>query len=159
MRKLIISLLIAAAPVMAHAEDAAGRFTAADRATFAQAFRDLDAGRTAAVEAAIAARPEGLLTSVLEAHLTLKRKPTAALADWVRAHPDLPQSQRIAELARTAGATDLPPIPASRTMRVISYTAPMAPRSAKADAAGVALAQAVKPLIEAVQALNQEERK
>ena len=167
MRKLIISLLIAAAPVMAHAEDAAGRFTAAeravpaqldaaDRATFAQAFRDLDAGRTAAVEAAIAARPEGLLTSVLEAHLTLKRKPTAALADWVRAHPDLPQSQRIAELARTAGATDLPPIPASRTMRVVSYTAPMAPRSAKADAAGVALAQAMKPLIEAKQLAEAE---
>jgi soluble lytic murein transglycosylase-like protein len=162
MRKLIISLLLAAAPVAAHADDAAGRFTAAERAVpaqldaaaraaYAQAFRDLDAGRLPAVEAAIAARPDGLLTPVLEAHLLLKRKPTAALADWVRAHPDLPQSPRLAEAAAAAGASELPPIPAARRMRVVSYTAPMAPRSAKADAAGVALAQAVKPLIDAKQ--------
>lgn len=163
MRKLIISLLIAAAPVAVQAEDAAGPFTAAERAVpaqldgaaraaYAQAFRDLDAGRLGAVEGVIAARPEGLLTPVLEAQLMLKRKPGAgAAAEWVRAHPDLPQSARLAELARAGGIAELPIIPAARPMRVVSFTAPMAPRSAKADAAGIALAQAIKPLIDADQ--------
>ncbi|MFC3713579.1 lytic transglycosylase domain-containing protein [Sphingoaurantiacus capsulatus] len=161
MRKLVTALLLAAAPVAAQAEAISARFTAAQqavpaqldaasRAAYTQAFRDLDAGRTAAAEAAIAAHPTGVLTPLLQAGLLLKRKNSAAtLGDFARAHTDLPQSQRVADAARAAGATDLPMIPASRSMRVVSYTAPMSPRSARADAAGQALAQVIKPLLAA----------
>jgi soluble lytic murein transglycosylase-like protein len=163
MRKLAVALLLATAPAVAHAEDSVLRLSAAeravpaqleaaDRAAYAQAFRDLDADRLSAVEAAIAARPDGLLTPVLQAQLMLKRKPAGAtLAEWLGRNADLPQAPRLADLARAAGASELPLLPAARPMRVVSYTAPMSPRSAKADAAGVALAQAVKPLLDAKQ--------
>lgn len=162
MRRLVAALLLAVAPVgAAHAGDGTVQLTAAQRAVpaqldaearaaYAQAFRDLDAGRLTAVRNVIAARPGGLLTPVLEAQLMLKRRPGAAtLGDWVQRNGDLPQSARIAEMARAAGVDELPDMPAARAMRVVSFTAPMSPRSARADAAGAALAQAVRPLLDA----------
>lgn len=162
MRKLLTALLLTSAPIAAaQANDVAVQLTAAQRAVpaqldaearaaYAQAFRDLDAGRLSAAQAVVDARPDGTLTPVLQAQLLLKRKPaTATLADWVRANADLPQTARLADLARAGGADDLPELPAARPMRVMSFTAPMTPRSAKADEAGLALAQAVRPLIEA----------
>src|SRR5687768_3463592 len=112
MRRLLAALLLAAAPVAAaRADDGALQLTAAQRAVpaqldaearaaYAQAFRDLDAGRLSAVRAVIGARPDGLLTPVLEAQLMLKRRPGAAtLGDWVQRNGDLPQSARLAEMA------------------------------------------------------------
>lgn len=163
MRRLVAFLLLAAAPAAAVQAEvgAVGGLTAAQRAVpaqldpaaraaYAQAFRDLDAGRLSAVEAVVAARPEGLLTPVLQAQLMLKRRPPAArLGDWVRLNGDLPQSERLAGMARAGGIDDLPELPVARPMRVVSFTAPMSPRSAKADAAAAALAQTLRPLIEA----------
>lgn len=161
MRRLLAALLLAAAPVAAaQANDGTLQLTPAQRAVpaqldaearaaYAKAFRDLDAGRLSAVAAVIAARPDGVVTPVLEAELMLRRsRSAAALADWVRRHPDLPQSERLAQRARASGFDELPELPSARPMRVVSFTAPMKPRSAKADAAAAALAQSVRPLLE-----------
>lgn len=169
MRKLVACLLLGAVPVIAKAEVSAPRLTAAQRAVpaqldaaqraaYAQAFRDLDAGRVSAARAVAASLPNGLLTPVLEAEIMLAEKASpSSLAEWLERHPDLPQSVRLAERARALGATALPALPTARPMRVMSFSAPMEPRRTRREAAGEALAQSLRPLLDAARFAEAEE--
>ncbi len=169
MRRLVACLLLGAMPAVAHAQDAAPRLTAAQRAvpaqldpaqraTFARAFTDLEAGRITQAKAALAAYPSGVLAPVLEAEIMIGQRASAAmLADWLQRHPDLPQSPRLAERARSLGVTDLPALPIERAMTVVSFNPRVEPRRTRGEAAGEALARAMQPLVETNRLADAEE--
>ena len=122
-----------------------------DRAIYGSIFRDIDAGRYAVAEAAIAAHGPGVLTETARAQLILARgigKLTRAeLADWLTANRDTPQAPRISQLAARLpmlDGTPLPTLPLARPFR----TAAFAPRP-EYDPADLALAAALKPLLAA----------
>ncbi|GGE04983.1 lytic transglycosylase [Polymorphobacter glacialis] len=102
-----------------------------DRATYARIFRDIDAGRYGPVEAALAAMNGGLLTETARAQLMVARglgkQDRAELASWLTANRDLPQAQRIAQLAEKLPGADTAPLPLMpyvRPFRRAAYTAP-----------------------------------
>jgi len=164
-RKLIACLLLGAVPVVAHAEAPTPGLTAAQRAVpaqldpaqraaYAEAFRDLDAGRMSAARRVVSAYPGGLLTPVVEAQILLSEKAgsSARLAEWLQRNPDLPQARRLAERARALGAAELPELPAERAMRVVSFDTPMQPRRNRDEA----MAAAMGPLLEATRLSDAE---
>ena len=127
------------------------QLSAGERAVYGAIFRDIDAGRHARAEAAIAAHGPGLLTETARAQLILARgigKLTRAeLADWLTVNRDSPQAPRISQLAAKLPALDgspLPTLPLARPFRTASFTP--RPEYGPAD---IALASALKPLLAA----------
>ena len=170
MRSLAILALLAAAPVLA--EDipsvdivvtGQARLTVAERkvpqqlngterVAYAQLFRDIEAGRHAAAEGALAALPDGVLTGTARAQIMLAKGLGAASVDeinpWLAANADLPQTPRLTALAARLGA-EAPVLPVGRTMRNVSFKAPMTPRAAVGFGmpGDVALSARIKPLL------------
>ena len=126
----------------------------AQRTAYRQIFLDIDAGRTGAAEAALAALPAGLLTGTARAQLILARGTgRSSLADldaWLAANADLPQAPKVLQLAQRLG-TPLAStaLPAQRGFRTVSLGTAMAPRSAVGDGlpGDTALAARLKPLL------------
>ena len=101
------------------------QLSASDRAAYARIFRDIEAGRHAQAEASIAAIGPGLLTETARAQLIIARGTgklgRAELADWLQQYRELPQAERIAQLASKLPGSDtvaLPLLPTLRPFRV-----------------------------------------
>ncbi|PZN93422.1 MAG: lytic transglycosylase [Alphaproteobacteria bacterium] len=101
----------------------------ADRAAYRQIFLDIEAGRTSAAEAGLSNIGNGLLTETARAQLMIVRGSTgklsrSELATWLQAYRDLPQAQRIAQMAARLPGADtapLPLLPTVRPFRTVSY--------------------------------------
>ena len=101
-----------------------------DRQSYAQVFRDIDAGRYAKAEAGLAAIGPGLLTETANAQLMITRGTAKMsrtdLADWLTANRDMPQAPRIIQIAAKMPAPDsspLPVLPYLRPFRTVTYAA------------------------------------
>lgn len=106
------------------------QLSASDRIAYRQVFLDIDAGRYSAAENGLSAIGNGLLTESAHAQIMIARGSTGKLsrpelATWLEAYRDLPQAQRIAQMAaRMPGGdtTPLPLMPNVRPFRTASYT-------------------------------------
>lgn len=124
----------------------------ADRVKFARIFGDIDAGRYRLAEAGLAAVGNDMLSESARAELIIARgagKQTRAdLAAWLGKNADLPQAQRVAQIAaRMPGADSapLPLLPSVRPFRTVSYTRQhLEARPIDTDAANI-----IKPLLAA----------
>jgi soluble lytic murein transglycosylase-like protein len=160
MRLLAAGLLLALAtpalaqqPITRAQRAVPAQLDEASRAAFAQAFRDVAAGRLASAKAVADANPNAVLTPALRAELLLAaKKPRAdAIAELLSASPDLPQAARLA--ARAGRAADLPDLAQPRALRIVSSTAPIGPRSVRPDTPqSAAFVAAVRPLVGSGQA-------
>ena len=107
----------------------------AERVAYAQIFRDIEAGRYAAAESALAALPDGLLTGTARAQLLLARGPGKATLDelnlWLQANADLPQTPKVLQVVARLGTPTAPVLPIGRTMRNVSFASAMTPRAAQ----------------------------
>lgn len=87
----------------------------ADRAAYGQIFRDIEAGRYKSAESGLDAIGNGLLTETARAQLMVTRGPGKAsradLAAWLEKNRDLPQAQRIAQIALKMPGADSAPLP------------------------------------------------
>lgn len=170
MRSLLALALFVATPALA--DDVPGadivvtgqaRLTAAERkvpqqlngterVAYAQVFRDIETGRHAAAEGALAALPDGILTSTARAQIMLAKglggTSVEELNPWLAANADLPQAPKLIALAARVGAAT-PVLPTSRTMRYVSFQAPMTPRAAVGFGmpGDAGLAARIKPLL------------
>ncbi len=133
----------------------------ADRAAYRQIFLDIDAGRFAKAERGLAEVGNGLLTETARAQLIIARGPGKLsrpdLATWLTACADLPQAQRIAQIAARlpgADAAPLPLLPVPRPFRTASYQV-QRPELTAGDAS---LASALKPLLAADRNAEAESR-
>lgn len=167
--KRVIALLTALLPLTAVAADEAGtitvtgyvgitaaqrrvptQLTPAQRAAYRTIFLNIDAGRYAAAEGTLAALPDGPLHATAQAQLLLARGPgrSGMAAGWLTANTDLPQAPRLVAMA--ARGTDTPTLPLQRTLRAVSFTPAMGPRSARGDGArDVEIVARLKPLLAA----------
>ncbi len=134
---------------------------AGERVAYRQIFLDIDAGRYRAAENRLAAVGPGLLTETARAQLMLARGTgrlsRADLAAWLTSAADLPQAQRLAQLAARmpgADAAPLPLLPSPRPFRTASYTTASA-ETAPGDAASGA---AIKALLAADRNADAEAR-
>ena len=127
----------------------------AERDAFARIYRDIDAGRYSAAEAALANWPNGLLAGSARAQLMLAKASAKAspdaLINWLIANRELPQAPRIYQLAQLRGVTELPPLPVARELRSVSFNPRMAPPSAPFGGGlhDAAMSAALKPLLAA----------
>ncbi|MEI6485128.1 MAG: transglycosylase SLT domain-containing protein [Sphingomonadales bacterium] len=107
------------------------QLTEAERAAWRQVFLDLDAGRFAAVERALAALPASLLSETARAGLIVARnggrQSRADLVAWLSANPDQPLGGRIARIADGLPGADSAPLPLLPEVRPFR-TAVAAPR-------------------------------
>jgi soluble lytic murein transglycosylase-like protein len=123
-----------------------------ERAFYRQVFLDIDAGRTSAAQEALAAHGPGLLTESARAQLIIARNggkmTRAELVEWLARNRDLPQAQRIAQIAAKMadpeGLYPLPPLPVVKPFR---KPAPAA--RVELSAADAAAATTLKPLLAA----------
>ncbi len=134
-----------------------------DRAAYRQIFLDIDAGRYAKAEAALTAISDGLLSGSAKAQLLLARGTgklgRAALAEWLTANTDLPQSPRVAQLAARLPAADGPPLPVmpvQKQLRQVSYRASLDAETP--SSADTALIATLKPLLAADRNADAEAR-
>ena len=120
-----------------------------DRAAYARVFRDIEAARYTQADAGIAAIGDGLLTETARAQLIIARgsgKLTRAdLAGWLAQYRDLPQAQRIAQLATRLPAADSAPLPLLPTVR--PFRVVRASSRLDVPAGDVAPAAAIKALL------------
>ena len=129
------------------------QLTPAEAAAYGRIFRDIEAGRYSAAEAALANMSStGVLYGSAQGQLLLARGSGRAsvntLTDWLFANPTLPQAPRIAQLAVERGAINLPLLPTVNAAPAISFNPRMTPKSANGDtAADDAFAAAPKPLL------------
>ncbi len=136
------------------------QLSAADRAAYAQIFRDIDAGRFSKAEAGLAAIGPGLLTESARAQLIIARgvgkASRADLAGWLTSNRDLPQAPRIMQLAArlpAPDATPFPSLPLARPFRTVTYAAP-----AELSAFDSAFVSGIKPLVQADRNAEAEDR-
>ena len=136
------------------------QLSAADRAIYAQIFRDIDAGRFSKAEAGLSNVGNALLSDTARAQLIIARGvgklSRADLADWLARNRDLPQAPRILQLAARLPAPDSTPLPAlalSRPFRTATYSPP--PELSAFDAGFIA---GVKPLVAADRNADAENR-
>jgi soluble lytic murein transglycosylase-like protein len=87
----------------------------ADRAAYAQIFRDIDAGRFKTAENGLDAIGSGLLTETARGQLLIARgagkASRADMVAWLEKNRDLPQAQRIAQIAAKMLGADEAPLP------------------------------------------------
>lgn len=112
------------------------QLTPQQRYQYRRIFLDIANGRTAAARTALATMRRGPLHTTAQAQILLGEGTRAGLTElsaWVAANRQAPEAERIAALARKAGASELPaPMPARRLVPV-SLTRPQAPRSARGN--------------------------
>ncbi len=94
----------------------------ADRAAYRQIFLDIEAGRYSAAENGLASVGNGLLTETARAQLMIARGSVGKLsrqelAVWLEAYRNLPQAQRIAQMAAKLPGADTAPLPLMPTLR------------------------------------------
>ncbi|MEY2884355.1 MAG: hypothetical protein RL490_2079, partial [Pseudomonadota bacterium] len=137
------------------------QLSAGERTAYRQIFLDIDAGRFARAEQGLAALGDGLLSETARAQLLLARGlgklSRADLAAWLGNCRDLPQAQRIAQLAERLPGADsapLPLLPVPRPFRTASAALPM-PEGNAADGASSA---AIKALLAADRHADAESR-
>lgn len=97
------------------------QLSASDRIAYGQIFRDIDAGRYKAAEAGLDAVGSGLLTETARGQLMIARgtgkASRAELAEWLSKNRDLPQAQRIAQIAAKMPGADEAPLPLLPTVK------------------------------------------
>ena len=133
------------------------QLTIAQRTAYRTIFLAIDAGRYAAAQTALAALPDGPLHASAMAQLFLARGAGrgGVPADWLAANTDLPQAPRLVAIA--ARGSDMPPLPAQRALRSVSFTPAIGPRSARGDGARDAETIArLKPLLAADRNIDAE---
>ena len=120
------------------------QLSATERTAYARVFLDIDGGRYARAEDGLAAIGNGLLTETARAQIIIARGAgklsRAELATWLTAYGDLPQAQRIAQIAAKlpgADAAPLPLLPVQRPLRTATYSTSQI-EAAPADAAAAA---------------------
>lgn len=123
-----------------------------DRAFYRQVFLDIDAGRTSAAQEALAAHGPGLLTESARAQLIIAKNggkmTRAELVDWLAKNRDLPQAQRIAQIAaKMPDPEGLYPIPALPVVKPFRKPTPAA--RVEQSSSDAAAAAALKPLLAA----------
>ncbi len=130
------------------------QLTIAQRTAYHTIFVDIDAGRFAKAEAALAAMDPGPLHASAKAQLILARGSLTGLgrsdgiAVWLGANADLPQAPKLVALA--ARSPDMPALPVGRLLRSVSFVPPMSPKSSFSTGATDDLAVArLKPLLAA----------
>ncbi len=123
-----------------------------DRAIYARIFNDVDNGRFKQAEQRLASVGSDLLADTVRAELILARGTgklsRSDLAAWLAGAADLPQAQRVAQLAaRLPGADSapLPLLPTPRPFRTASYVS----QRTEAGPADLAIAASLKPLLAA----------
>ncbi len=126
------------------------QLSSADRAAYRKIFLDIDAGRFSAAEAGLAAVGPGLLTESARAQILINRgagrMTRAELAQWLTANADLPQAQRLVQIAAKMPGADtapLPLLPTLRAFRTAGYSTSR-PDAGPADASTIAT---LKPLL------------
>src|SRR5581483_1536415 len=134
--------------------DIPAQLSDAERAGYRAVFAALRAGRLSDATTTLAAMPVGLLHPVAQAEIYLAKKSSrvdaATLTALLIAHPELPEADRLAALARSRGAADLPVLPIERDLMKMSG----APHRKSApttigDAAAAAMATTAQKLIAA----------
>ncbi|GGI84344.1 lytic transglycosylase [Polymorphobacter multimanifer] len=134
------------------------QLTAAERAVWRSLFLDIDAGRLAQAEAALASLGKGLLTETARAQIIAARGPKgvageftrAQLVEWLNTYGDLPQAQGVARVAAQmrGDAGPIPVLPSMRPLRYMSVNPPLAFRSETGET-DFGAANALKPLLAA----------
>lgn len=137
------------------------QLSASDRAAYAQIFRDIEAGRYTNAENGLAAVGNGLLTETARAQLIIARGTgklsRSELATWLTAYRDLPQAQRIAQMAAKMPGGDeapLPVLPTVKPFRKASVTV----EAADARSVDIATGAAIKALLTANRNAEAESR-
>ncbi len=127
-----------------------------ERVAFAQIFRDIDAGRTRQADEALASMPaDSILTGTAKAQLLIARGLGKATLDdmslWLHANADLPQTPKVLALVQRIGQPVETALPVQRAFRTVSFSTPMAPKSAQGFGlpGDTALAGRLKPLLAA----------
>ncbi len=123
------------------------QLSAGDRAAYRQIFLDIEAGRYSSAENGLSNVGNGLLTETARAQLMIARGSTGKLsrqelATWLTAYGDLPQAQRIAQMAAKLPGADtapLPLLPTVRPFRQASYASASVDVSPQDAAAGAAI--------------------
>lgn len=162
--KLLITLMLASAGLVPASAQTApsppgigqqtvpAQLSPAERGRWRAAFLEIDSGRPAAARDLLAAEPAAVLAPTLQARLWLARRPGAselpALLDWLARNGDHPDAARVASLAQSLGATDLPPIVTPRKLSFFSYKPSTGPRATRSQMReSQALIARMKPLI------------
>jgi len=129
------------------------QLTAAQAQAYGRIFRDLDAGNARRAETALDAMSPGPLHETARALIISARGAgnlsRADLIAWLNTNADLPQAERVAQIARKMRAQEgetLPTLPGSRTLRYLSFNPPLSPKSETGPADANA-ANALKPLL------------
>jgi soluble lytic murein transglycosylase-like protein len=128
------------------------QLTPSERAFYRQVFLDIDAGRTSAAREALAAHGPGLLSESARAQLIIAgnggKMSRAELVEWLTKNRDLPQAQRIAQIAaKMPDPEGVAPIPALPTMR--PFRKPAATARVEQSSTDIAAANTLKPLLAA----------
>ncbi len=127
------------------------QLSVSDRAAYALIFRDIEAGRYSRAEDGLAAIGGGLLTESARAQLMLARGTKlsrAELAIWLTAYRDLPQAQRIAQIAAKLPGGDEAPLPVLPVVRPFRKPSPPVP-GPELSATEAAAGDAIKALLSA----------
>jgi len=126
------------------------QLTIAQRTAYHIIYVDIDAGRFAKAQAALAAMDDGPLHASAKAQLMLARGSLKGddIVAWLAANTDLPQAPKLVALA--ARSPDMPALPIGRLLRTVSFQPPMSPKSSFSTGATDAAAVArLKPLLAA----------
>jgi soluble lytic murein transglycosylase len=126
------------------------QLTIAQRSAYHNIYGDIDAGRFAKADSALAAMDDGPLHASAKAQLLLARGSLRGdgIAAWLSANADLPQAPKLVALA--ARSPDMPALPVGRLLRSVSFQPPMSPKSSFSTGATDAAAVArLKPLLAA----------
>jgi soluble lytic murein transglycosylase len=120
------------------------QLTLKEREQYRGLFADIRAQAWADAATRLAAMPDGLLSPIAKAELYLaKGSPkidAPALISLIERAPDLPQALRLAELARSRGANNLPGLPqANELVRTAAATRRINARTTRADAVAAQL--------------------
>jgi soluble lytic murein transglycosylase len=112
------------------------QLTPRQRFQYRRIFMDIAAGRSTAASNALAAMGSGPLHAAAEAQILVALGPNAGrarLSDWLAANPNAPQARQLADIARRAGANDVPALVSTRRLVPVSFTPPLGPRSVRGE--------------------------
>ncbi len=150
-----------APPAMRDGDGIPDQLDSDQRAGYRKVFAAIRAEQWQDAQLQLDAMKPGILHPIARAELyTAKNSPKVELAPLLTLlseAPELPQAEQIARMARTRGATELPPLPiAQRLMWYDGAPVRQRARSIKSDAAATEIALAIQPFVKNDQGVEAE---